>query len=89
VTKPLSPKLKTKDRLELKVKFDTLIGNGPTEKKPFKAKVLNKKILNGVDKLPAVEKKERTEFKEFILSGKRPIYTGDKENLIERAEAAM
>ena len=50
---------------------------------------MNKNVLIGTGKLPEVQKRERTEFKEFILSGKRPIYTGEKENLIERAEAAM
>ena len=44
----------------------------------FKAKELNRKILSGVSKLPEVLRKERTEFKEFMLS--KPMPKSQKEN---------
>lgn len=70
MTKPMSPKLATKERNEFKSKFQSMIGGAEVEEEPkqFKARELNRNILIGVSGLPEVMRRERTEFKEFILS---------------------
>jgi hypothetical protein len=41
------------------------------------------KILTSTSKLPDIQKRERTEFKEFILSGKRKYSSSpNKENIV-------
>ena len=80
ITKPISPKLKTKERNELKDHFQRLIGQEEEEQATFKARDLNKKILTSVSKLPEVCSKDKTSFSEFKLSKSNKF---EKENLVE------
>ena len=54
----------------MKSRFKSMIGEQDSinQEQMFKARKLDKKILTSIDKLPEVKTRERTEFKEFILS---------------------
>lgn len=77
MTIPQSPKFATKERSDLKERIDTTVEN----RSSFKAKSLNKKIFSQMAKLPEVERKELTSFKEFNLSKNQ-----EKENSPQKHE---
>jgi predicted nucleotidyltransferase len=59
-TIPLSPKLHTSERSNLKDHFQSLLPEEPVSAPSFKALELNKKILTSISKLPEVAQKELT-----------------------------
>jgi Zn-dependent oligopeptidase len=62
ITKPVAPKFQTAERSHMKGHFQSLIGQEEEQAQTFKARELNKRILNSVSKLPEVSQKDLTTF---------------------------